>query len=53
MYLALWHALPGPFWLRALIALLMLATALYTLVTWGFPWADLLISSQGAVVVSV
>lgn len=46
MYAALWHVLPGPVWIRILILIVLAAAALYALVTWAFPWADRLMTSQ-------
>lgn len=43
MYAALWRALPGPAWLRILILLVAAAAVLYCLVTWVFPWVQLMI----------
>ena len=45
MYSALWRALPGPWWLRILILLILVAAVLYALVTWVFPFADSFIDS--------
>jgi hypothetical protein len=50
MYLALWRVLPGPLWLRVLLALALLGGALYALATWVFPWVDLLVNNQEATV---
>lgn len=46
MYAALWRVLPGPWWVRVLILLVLLAGVLAALVFWGFPWVDQLLSSQ-------
>ena len=46
MYAALWHALPGPIWVRVLLALALAAGALYVLATWGFPWVETVITNQ-------
>ena len=40
MYAALWRVLPGPWWVRVLILLLLFAAVLAVLVTWVFPWVD-------------
>lgn len=40
MYAALWRVLPGPWWVRALILLVLFAAVLAALVTWVFPWID-------------
>ena len=46
MYAALWHVLPGPWWLRVVILLVALLALLAVLVTWVFPFVDGLLSSQ-------
>lgn len=38
MYGALWRILPGPWWLRLLIVLVLLAAILYALFFFVFPW---------------
>lgn len=38
MYGALWRVLPGPWWLRVLFLLVLLAAALYGLFFYAFPW---------------
>ena len=40
MYAALWHVLPGPWWVRLLLVLLLLAVVLAALVTWVFPFVN-------------
>ncbi|GAA4676066.1 hypothetical protein [Frondihabitans cladoniiphilus] len=40
MYSALWHVLPGPWWLRVVILLVLAAAVLFCLVTWVFPLVD-------------
>lgn len=50
MYLALWRVLPGPVWVRIVLALLLLVGVLYALATWVFPWVDLLVNNQEATV---
>ena len=44
MYPALWHVLPGPWWVRLLLLLLLLALVLAALVTWVFPWVNELVA---------
>lgn len=44
MYGALWRILPGPWWVRLFIVLVLLAAVLYGLMFWVFPWASPLIS---------
>ena len=50
MYAALWRILPGPVWLRVLIALALLAAVLFILDTWVFPWVDSIVNNQEATV---
>lgn len=40
MYSALWHILPGPWWVRLFILLVLAAALLFALVTWVFPLVD-------------
>ncbi|WP_168581484.1 hypothetical protein [Gephyromycinifex aptenodytis] len=43
MYAALWRLLPGPWWVRLLLAILLCALVVWTCLTWLFPWwAELL-----------
>ena len=37
MYGALWRVLPGPWWVRLIIMLVLVAAVLYALFTWVFP----------------
>jgi hypothetical protein len=37
MYAALWRALPGPRWLKAVECLVLLAVVVAVLFRWGFP----------------
>jgi uncharacterized BrkB/YihY/UPF0761 family membrane protein len=50
MYAALWRVLPGPVWLRVLMALALLAAVLFILDTWVFPWVDSIVNNQEATV---
>jgi hypothetical protein len=50
MYAALWHGLPGPLWFRVLLALALVAAALFVLATWVFPWVETIINQQEATV---
>lgn len=50
MYAALWRILPGPLWLRVILALVLAAAALYVLATWVFPWVDSIVNQQEATV---
>ena len=38
MYAALWRALPGPWWTKLIITLIILAIVLYCLMNYVFPW---------------
>jgi len=40
MYAALWKMLPGPVWVRILLAMILLAGVLTALVLWVFPWVE-------------
>jgi len=40
MYAALWKLLPGPLWVRIILAMVLLAGVLAVLVLWVFPWAE-------------
>ena len=40
MYGALWRALPGPWWLRALILVVLFAATVVACVLWVFPFVD-------------
>ncbi|MEZ0140187.1 hypothetical protein AB1285_15235 [Microbacterium sp. NRRL B-14842] len=44
MYAALWRLLPGPWWLRVLILLVVIAAVLYALLWYVFPWVSPLIA---------
>jgi len=44
MYSALWRILPGPWWVRLIIVLVLLAAVLYGLMFWVFPWVSPMIS---------
>lgn len=38
MYGALWRVLPGPWWVRVFILLVLAAGVVYALMAWVFPW---------------
>ncbi len=38
MYGAIWRALPGPKWLKAIQALALILLAIYLLFEFAFPW---------------
>lgn len=40
MYGLLWRILPGPWWARALICLVLLAVVAAVLLGWVFPWVQ-------------
>ena len=40
MYGWIWRHLPGPRWVRAIIALILTAAVVFILFQWVFPWAD-------------
>jgi membrane protein implicated in regulation of membrane protease activity len=40
MYGALWRVLPGPWWVRLLLLLILIAAVVYALFTWVFPIVD-------------
>ncbi|WP_309620455.1 hypothetical protein [Salinibacterium sp.] len=46
MYGALWRMLPGPWWARVAVLLLLVAAVAVALVFWVFPWADHFITPQ-------
>ena len=50
MYGALWRVLPGPWWVRALILVVLVAAVLAALVLWVFPAVQVLIEPPDAVV---
>jgi len=44
MYAALWRILPGPWWVRLVILLALIAGVLYGLFFYVFPWVSPLIT---------
>lgn len=40
MYAALWNLLPGPVWLRVILALVVVALVLAACVLFVFPWLN-------------
>ncbi|WBU37225.1 hypothetical protein [Homoserinibacter sp. YIM 151385] len=46
MYGALWRILPGPWWVRVLILLVLAAAAVAALILWVFPWVDQFVAPQ-------
>ncbi len=50
MYAAVWRVLPGPLWVRILLAALLVVAILFALVVWVFPLVDTLIGPQDVTV---
>lgn len=50
MYAALWRVLPGPWWVRLLILLILAAAVLTALVLWVFPVVDQMVAPQDVTV---
>jgi hypothetical protein len=50
VYSALWRVLPGPWWLRVVVLLVLAAAILFALVTWVFPFVDSFIESPNVTV---
>lgn len=46
MYAGLWRILPGPWWLRVLIVVILLAAVLYGLFFYVFPWVSQFVNPQ-------
>lgn len=46
MYGALWRVLPGPWWVRLLIVLVLVAAVLYGLFFYAFPWVSPFLNPQ-------
>lgn len=46
MYGALWRILPGPWWVRVLILLVLVAAILTACVLWVFPWVEQYVAPQ-------
>lgn len=46
MYGALWRVLPGPWWVRVLILIVLLVAVLYGLVFYAFPWISQIVNPQ-------
>ncbi len=46
MYAALWHALPGPWWIRLVFVLALVAAVLYGLFFYVFPWVSEFVNPQ-------
>jgi hypothetical protein len=50
MYAALWRLLPGPWWVRLFILLILAAAVLTALVLWVFPVVDQMVAPQDVTV---
>jgi hypothetical protein len=50
MYSALWRVLPGPWWVRVVLLLILLAVILFALIQWVFPYLDQFVAPQDATV---
>lgn len=50
MYAALWRVLPGPWFVKLLIVLILVAAVLFALVTWVFPLVDSYVAPQDVTV---
>jgi hypothetical protein len=50
MYAALWRALPGQWWVRLILVVVLVAAILTTLVLWVFPFVDQFIVPQDVTV---
>lgn len=50
MYGSLWRVLPGPWWVRVLILLVLVAAVLYGLFFYAFPWVNQFINPQDVTV---
>jgi len=50
MYAALWHVLPGPWWVRLLILIVLIAAVLYGLLFYVFPWISQIVTPQDVTV---
>jgi hypothetical protein len=50
MYGALWRVLPGPWWVRLLIVLALVAAVVAALVLWVFPYVDQFVTPQDVTV---
>lgn len=50
MYGALWRVLPGPWFVRIVILLVLLVAVLFALVEWVFPYVDQFIAPQDVTV---
>jgi len=52
MFSLLWRFFPGPVWLRILVLLLVVAALVWALITYAYPYAATLLSSEESTVTS-
>ena len=50
MYAALWRVIPGPWWVRVIILIVLLAALLTALVMWVFPFVGDIVAPQDVTV---
>ena len=50
MYAALWRALPGPLWVRVVIAVVLAVAVVFVLMTRVFPVVDGIVNPQDVTV---
>jgi hypothetical protein len=50
VYAALWRLLPGPWWVRLLIVIVLVAAVLAVLAEWVFPWVQTLVLDRNVTV---
>jgi hypothetical protein len=50
MYTALWKIIPGPLWVRILIAVAAAAVVIVGLMMFVFPWVDTLVTPRDVTV---
>jgi hypothetical protein len=50
VYAALWRLLPGPWWVRLLLVLVLVAAVLVALDEWVFPWVQSLVLDRNVTV---
>jgi len=48
MYSAIWRLIPGPTWLRIIIATALAAAVVASLMIFVFPWVDTMMTSQNS-----
>ncbi|WP_198295530.1 hypothetical protein [Diaminobutyricimonas sp. LJ205] len=46
MYAALWRVMPGPWWVRLLLLVVLAGVVLAALAFWVFPWIDSLLVTE-------